>query len=157
MVSIWMRSDTFAHGFLILPIALWLVWDRRDRLRLVNSMPAAWIAVLLIPPGFAWLLAWLVDVLVVQQLALVAMLVVGIWAILGHQLARELAFPLFFLFLAVPMGEALVAPMMEFTATSTVWIIHQTGIPVYREGLYFTLPSGNWPVVEACATCCTGL
>ena len=75
----------------------------------------------------------------------------GLWAILGHQLARALAFPLLFLFLAVPMGEALVLPMMEFTATTTVWLIQQTGIPVYREGLYFTLPSGNWSVVEACS------
>ena len=29
--------------------------------------------------------------------------------------------------------------------------IRRTGIPVYREGLYFMLPSGNWSVVEACS------
>jgi exosortase A len=151
MISIWLRSDTFAHGFLILPIALWLVWIQRDRLRVINSRPALWVVLLMIPPGFVWLLAWLVDVLVVQQLAMVSMLVVGAWAILGHQLSLALAFPLLFLFFAVPMGEALIAPMMEFTATSTVWLIRQTGIPVYREGLYFTLPSGSWSVVEACS------
>ena len=75
----------------------------------------------------------------------------GFWAILGHEMGRLLAFPLGFLFFAVPMGEALIPPMMEFTATSTVWMIQQTGIPVFREGLYFTLPSGNWSVVEACS------
>ena len=151
MVAIWLRSETFAHGFLILPISLWLVWNQRDRLRNINPVPAPAVALLLLPIGFGWLLATLVDVLVVQQLALVAMLVAGLWAILGHQLARALAFPLLFLFLAVPMGEALVAPMMEFTATSTVWLIQHTGIPVFREGLYFTLPSGQWSVVEACS------
>ena len=31
IVSIWLRSETFTHGFLILPIALWLVWDKRQQ------------------------------------------------------------------------------------------------------------------------------
>ena len=151
MVYIWSRSETFAHGYLILPISLWLIWTRRDLLVSVNPRPAWWVGLLLLPIGFGWLLAWLVDVAVVQQLALVAMLIVGSWAILGHKLGALLAFPLFFLFFAVPIGEDLVPPMMEFTATSTVWMIEMTGIPVYREGLYFSLPTGHWSVVEACS------
>ena len=151
IVAIWLRSETFAHGFLIIPICLWLVWNQRDRVTGINPVSAPWVAILILPIGIVWLLAVLADVLVIQQLALVAMIVVGIWAILGHQLARALAFPLLFLFFAVPMGEALVPPLMEFTATSTVWMIQQTGVPVYREGLYFALPTGNWSVVEACS------
>jgi exosortase A len=151
MVYVWSRSETFAHGFLIVPISLWLIWTRREYLVTVNPQPAWWVALLVLPIGLGWLLAWLVDVSVVQQLALVAMMIVGAWAILGHKLGALLAFPLFFLFFAVPIGEGLVAPMMEFTATSTVWLIEMTGIPVYREGLFFTLPTGHWSVVEACS------
>ncbi|HEY6131847.1 MAG TPA: exosortase A [Halioglobus sp.] len=151
MVSIWSRSETFAHGFLIVPISLWLIWTRRDLLKTARPEPALWVALLLIPLSLAWLLAWLVDVAVIQQLVLVAMLIGGAWAILGHQLSGILVFPLFFLFLAVPMGEELISPMMEFTARSTVWMVEMTGIPVYREGLNFTLPSGRWSVVEACS------
>jgi exosortase A len=152
MVVIWSRSETFAHGFLILPISLWLVWSRRDEIASVSPEPTTWwLAFLMLPLGLGWLLAWLGDVAVIQQLALVAMLGVGVWAILGYQLGRMLAFPLFFLFFAVPMGEDLIAPMMEYTATSTVWMIQMSGIPVYREGLNFSLPSGRWSVVEACS------
>ncbi len=151
MIAIWSRSDTFAHGFLILPISLWLIWERRDYLAPLRPAPAPWVALLLAPGALGWLLAWLGDVLVVQQFALVGMLVVGAWAVLGHRLAAALAFPLLFLFFAVPVGEGLIDPMMEFTATSTVWLIRATGIPVYREGLFFTLPTGQWSVVEACS------
>jgi exosortase A len=151
IVYIWSRSETFAHGFLILPISLWLVWLRRDLLASVRPEPAWRVGLLVIPIQLGWLLAWLVDVAVIQQLALVAMMVVGAWAVMGHRLARVLAFPLFFLFFAVPMGEGLIAPMMDFTASSTVWLIELTGIPVYREGLNFALPTGNWSVVEACS------
>jgi len=151
MVYIWTRSETFAHGFLIVPISLWLIWTQRELLGEIVPEPAGWVNLLLLPLGMGWLLAWLVDVSVVQQLALVAMLIVGAWAIMGHRLAGILAFPLFFLFFAVPMGESLVDPMMEFTASSTIWLIKMTGIPVYREGLNFTLPTGSWSVVEACS------
>ncbi len=151
MVYIWSRSDTFAHGFLILPISLWLIWTRRELLDSVSSGPAVWVALLIIPLGLVWLLAWLVDVAVIQQMALVAMMITGVWAIMGHQLGRVLVFPLFFLFFAVPMGEWLIPPMQEFTASSTVWMIEMTGIPIYREGLHFTLPSGSWEVVQACS------
>ncbi|NND69819.1 MAG: exosortase A [Halioglobus sp.] len=151
MVAIWSRSDTFAHGFLILPISGWLAWTHRARLRSVAPDPSFAPIVLMIPAAGAWLLAAMVGVSVVQQLAMVALLVLGAWAVMGHRLALVMAFPLMFLFFAVPMGEGLIPPMMEFTADSTVWMIQMSGIPVYREGLNFTLPSGAWSVVEACS------
>ena len=44
MVAIWMRSDTFAHAFLVPPIALWLVWRKRARLaQLVPRAQPAWL------------------------------------------------------------------------------------------------------------------
>lgn len=151
MISIWNRSDTYAHGYLILPISLWLVWNKRSELAGLCMTPDLRVALLLLPGGLAWLLASLTDVLVVQQLALIGILIVGIWALLGHAMSRVLLFPLGFLLLAVPMGEDLVPPMMELTASTTVWLVRATGIPVFREGLYFSLPSGNWSVVEACS------
>lgn len=151
MVAIWLRSDTFAHGFLILPIALWLAWRDRPALAVMTPRPAPWAIALMLGPGAAWLLAVLVDVLVVQQLAYVALLVLGVWAVLGTAIARRLAFPLGFLFLAVPMGAGLEDPMMDLTADWTVRLIRLTGIPVYQQGRFFELPSGSWSVVQACS------
>jgi EpsI family protein len=96
-------------------------------------------------------LARLTGVLVAEQFAFVTVLISAWASVLGWQVARFLAFPLLFLFFAVPMGEDLVPPMMEFTATFTVEALKLSGIPVYREGLWFSLPSGNWSVVEACS------
>src|SRR4029077_9557246 len=52
---------------------------------------------------------------------------------------------------AVPFGEALIPPLINFTADFTVGALQLTGVPVYREGSFFTIPSGNWSVVEACS------
>ena len=60
-------------------------------------------------------------------------------------------FPLLFLFFAVPLGEFMREPMMLWTADFTVAALRLSGIPVYREGLQFVIPSGSWSVVEACS------
>jgi exosortase A len=151
MVQIWERSETFAHGYLILPISLWLVWRKRAALALVTPR-SDWRGLLLLALlGFGWMLARVADVQVVQQLAFVAMLPTLVLTCLGWPLVRVILFPLLFLLFAVPMGEGLIPHLMDFTALFTVTALRLSGLPVYWEGLYFSIPSGNWSVVEACS------
>ena len=151
MVNIWVRSETFTHAFLIAPISIWLVWEKREAL--LTHIPKCSVLGLLAlyASGFLWLLGMAVDAAVVQQFSVVLMLISVIWSVLGNQIAWFLAFPLGFLLFMVPMGEDLVPPMMDFTANFTVDMVRLSGIPVYREGLFFMLPTGNWSVVEACS------
>lgn len=151
MVEIWSRSETYTHGFVILPISLWLIWQKRKQLAAFTPQPQMRFLLLIAVGMPVWALANLVGVLVVEQVALVGIVIVTITSLVGWQVARFLAFPLLFLLFAVPMGEDLTAPMMEFTASFTVAALELTGIPVYRDGLWFALPSGNWSVVEACS------
>ena len=151
MVLIWWRSETFTHGFLVLPIVLWLVWRARDTLALQQPRPSAWVFGLAAAAVFAWLLADLAGVNAVAQLAFVALLVLVVPAVLGVPIARLIVFPLCFLFLAVPIGEVFLPQLMEWTADFTVFALRLSGVPVFREGLQFVIPSGNWSVVEACS------
>jgi Transmembrane exosortase (Exosortase_EpsH) len=47
IVAIWARSETFAHGFLIVPIVLVLIWQRRHALAALAPRPDALGLVLL--------------------------------------------------------------------------------------------------------------
>lgn len=151
IVAIWHRSETFAHGFLVVPAVLWLIWRRRDHVAQLTPRPDYAGLVLLAALGFGWLLADLAGVLVVQQLAMVAMLPAAVITVMGRRVAWALAFPLAFLMFGVPVGEGLIPPLMNFTADFTVAMLQLVGIPVYREGTFFTIPSGNWSVVEGCS------
>ncbi|MCW5632298.1 MAG: exosortase A [Rubrivivax sp.] len=151
MVEIWSRSDTFAHAFLVPPITLWLAWRLR---RSLSGVAVAGSPAWLVPIGAAcllWLLGQLAGVAAATQFAAVAVLVLTVPAVLGTAVARRLVFPLLFLFFCVPIGDFLVDPMMVATADFTVLALRLSGIPVYREGLTFVIPSGNWSVVEACS------
>ena len=151
IVAIWNSSETFAHGYIILPISLWLIWQRRNVLMLMNPQPC-WLALIALAGcGFGWLLAELADVQVARQYMFVAMIPLIVIVVLGWRIAWSMAFPLFFLVLAVPFGDVFLAPLINFTADFTVAAVQFTGIPVLREGTTFTIPSGNWSVVEACS------
>src|SRR5687768_1518128 len=151
MISTWGRSDTFAHGFLIFPFSAYLIWGQRKRLTALSSQPNPMALLALAGLGFSWLLATLASVQVFAQFLMIAMIPVSVWAILGNRIVTALAFPLAYLLLAVPFGDALIPPLIDFTADFTVTALQLTGIPVYREGSFFTIPSGNWSVVEACS------
>ncbi len=151
MVFQWMSSDTYAHGFLIVPISLWLIWEKRRGLATASPDPTLFPVALMVPVGMGWLLAHLVGVAVVQQYAFVTLVILVIWSLIGTPVARYLAFPIGFLLFMVPVGEGLVHPMMGFTADFTVGMLRLTGVPVYRDGTFFSIPSGDWSVVAACS------
>lgn len=151
MARIWMRSDTFAHAVLVPPIAVWLVWRRRAVLQAYTPDAAPWVlAPMVLVSGF-WLLGDMAGVNAVTQLSVTALLVLAVVAVLGPVIARQILFPLGFLFFMVPLGEFLIPVMMEGTADFTVEAVRLSGVPVYREGLNFVIPTGSWSVVEACS------
>jgi exosortase A len=151
MAQVWWRSETFSHGFLIFPISAWLIWRNRAELARLPLAPDLRALLPLLALALGWAVARSVDVLVVEQFAVVIMLPVLVWLCLGLRAVWALAFPLAFMLLAVPVGEFLIYPMMEFTAAFTVNAVRLTGIPVFWDGMFFTLPSGTWNIVEGCS------
>ncbi len=151
MVTIWNRSDTFAHAFLVPPIVAWLIWRRGDTLATIAARPAPWVLLPMAAVCGLWLLGELAGVNAATQLALVALLVLIVPLVYGAAMARALTFPLLFLFFAVPIGEFMVPTMMDWTADFAATAVRLSGIPIYREGLQFVIPSGSWSVVEACS------
>jgi exosortase A len=151
MVDTWIVSSTYAHGFLIAPISAWLIWSRRRPLATLPVRVDPRALPLFAVSGASWLVGRLAGVAALQQFAMVATIPLLVWALLGDRVARALAFPLAFLLLAVPFGDFLLPYLMEQLAGVLVFALRLTGIPVYREGLNFVTPSGNWSIVETCA------
>jgi exosortase A len=151
MIEIWNRSETFQHCFAVVPIALWLVWREREQLAATPLRPF-WPGLALVAGfGGMWLLGVLGAAQVVAQFAVVGAAVAAVLTVFGTRWARLIWFPLLFLFFAVPFGEFLVPRLIDWTADFTVAALRVTGVPVYREGTNFVIPTGNWSVVEACS------
>jgi len=151
MIAIWERSETFAHGFVIVPIVLYLLWREREVLAALEPKPFLPALFVVLALGALWLLATRLRVNSVAQFAMIAMIPAALWVVLGTAVLKRLGFPLAFLFFAVPFGEFLIPHMMDWTADVTVFAVRASGVPVYREGNFFMIPTGMWSVVEACS------
>lgn len=151
IVHIWSSSSTFTHGFLIIPISGYLLYRQRDELRAQAPRTEPWALAALALGALLWLVAQWVDVNAARHFAFVAMIPAVVWALLGTRVAAHIAFPLAYLFFAVPFGEFLVPALQDITATFTVAGLRWSGIPVLWEGRYFQIPSGMFEVAEACS------
>ncbi len=149
--AVWWRSETYAHGLLVGPIAAYLMWQRRQRL--VQAAPRVQPLALLVigTAGALWAVGRLGAIVSFQHFALYGLLLGGAWLVVGNAALRRAAFPLAFLVFAVPFGDFLVVPLQDFTAHFTVAAVRLIGVPIYREGYELALPSGNWRVAEVCS------
>ncbi len=149
--SIWLRSDTYAHGMFVIPFSLYMVWTKRQTLARLNIIHSWWGAVLLLISVVFWLLGNAMNVLLVQQIALLCMVWSVTLGVFGWLIVRSIMFPLVFLFFAIPLGEGLIPVLMDITAVFTVKALVLTGLPVYSDGHLFFLPSGSFEVAKGCS------
>ena len=150
LVSQW-NSSTFAHCWLIPPIIGWLVWTRRADLAQLAPQPW-WLGMIWIAAGaFVWLLGDAASVALFRHTGLILMLQGLVPTLLGLQIARGLAFPLFYAFFLIPFGEELIPPMQLITADMAMFLLRITGIPAHLDGIFITTPGGYFAVAEACS------
>ena len=148
---IWWNNSTFGHCLLIAPIIGWLVWQRRDGL--AKLAPRPWLpgAALILGGGVLWMLGEFAGVAVVKHAALVFMLQASVPTIFGLAVARALAFPLFFALFMIPIGEQLVPYLQTITAKFCIWLLDLFGVPAYIDGVFISIPNGDFEVAEACS------
>ena len=151
IVAIWLRSDTFAHGFIILPISLYMIWVRRDSLKYISIKSSYSALAILFTCVIGWVFARAGNVLEVEQLALFSFFPALVATIYGYRMLMAVLFPVCYLVFAIPFGEELIPVLQDFTALFTVKALQLTGIPVFWEGRFLSIPSGNFEVAKACS------
>lgn len=150
-VGVWRASDTYGHCFLILPMALYLAWDRRDSLSGLTPRPVPAVAALALPIAAAWFLAERLGVMEGRQLAAIAALELLFLTVLGWRLFKALRAPLLFLVFLVPFGAFVTPLLQQFTAGFIVHGLNALGIANYATDLTVEISAGVFYVAEACA------
>ena len=131
----WESSTAYNHCWLVLPVALWLAWARRDRLR--GLQPEPWMpgvaGVLL--AGLAWLMAERLGIMEGRQLAVLGMVWGLVLSVLGWPVVRAMAAPLLYLVFLVPFGEFMTPLLQRWTAWFIVTGLNMLSIPNYPDDL----------------------
>ena len=128
-----------------------IVWSQRAELARLPVRPF-WPGLFgLVLLALVWLAGELALVRVLTDAAVIALIPMTVLAVLGPRWVSAMAFALGFLILAIPLEQPVVPTLAEWTAQFTIMGLSAFGVPVYREGAYFAIPTGNWSVADACS------
>ena len=150
-VRVWLQSTAYNHGFLILPITFWLLWDRRARLAGAVTRPVAAAALLAMPLVAIWLLADRLGIMEGRQLAAMSMVQVLFVCVLGWEIYRLLLGPLLYLYFLVPFGSFVTPALQHFTTWFVGVGLDVFGIPNYIDANTIQIPGGMFYIAQACA------
>jgi exosortase len=155
LVQQWASDDNYSHGFLILPLAAYCAWIRRDRLRAAPQQPHAG-GLLLIGCSLLVFAAGILGAdLYLTRISLVGVVIGSVLFVWGSAHVRELRFPLLLLPLMIPLPAVLfnqiAFPLQLVASRAGEAIIATAGIPIVREGNVLDLPNIRLAVVEACS------
>lgn len=155
LVHDWATDDNYSHGFLIVPLALYLAWERRHLL--VGLDPQPRISGLAIVLGSVGVLAagTLGAELFLTRVSILGLLAGSIVFLFGWRHLRVLAFPVAFLILMIPLPalifNQIAFPLQLLASRAGESVLMMSGIPVLREGNVIVLAHTTLEVAEACS------
>jgi len=155
LVHAWSGSDDYSHGFLIVPISLYIIWHKRDLLAGSTSV-GSWIG---LPIAVLSLLAYLFaragEILTLASLSMIGFIAGTLLFLFGFRVLRLTLFPLLLLLFMIPVPAQIYAgltiPLQLLVTKATALLASSAGIPIYCEGNVIHHSRGTFEVVQACS------
>jgi len=151
----WRDDGNYSHGFLVPLFSGFLIWQRRKDLGALAPR-GSWL-------GLPVLLVGLGDLLLgdlggenfLMRSSLIVVFAGLVLLHLGRDVLRVLAFPLLFLFFAVPLPAtafyAVAFPLQNLAAQNAARVLELLGVPVLLDGNVIQLSQITLGVTEACS------
>lgn len=151
MVVLWSTTDTYMHGWFVIPLAA--IMAKNKPVPKIKSAPAPMWQVITIV--LAWSVVLLIGRLamlnVVQQLALISLIPMMVIFYGGWRVAWHYRAPLILVFFCIPFGDFLIPWLQSVTADMAMFLLHATDVSVVRNGWYISIPAADFRVAEACS------
>ena len=150
------QTEQEGHGPLIMAAALWLVWQSRAKLKSVDVAPAPIM-------GWTTLLAGLVlmflartqEIIPVEVFSAIPVISGCVLLLAGWPALRILAFPIGFLFFAIPAPDwiidAATVPLKVFISDVVTRLLYALGFPIAQNGVMIMIGSYQLLVKDACS------
>jgi exosortase len=155
LVEDWIVDGNYSHGWLIVPLAGYFVWERRAKLA-ATAIRSSWFGLVVLAGSMLVLLAGLYgSELFLTRVSLVGTAAGIVLYLFGWGHLRILAFPIGFLLLMIPLPaivfNKIAFPLQLFASRVGEATISAANIPVLREGNVLVLANTQLEVAEACS------
>jgi len=144
-------ADALGHGYLVIALSAVLFARAIPDVARIERQPAWWLVPVVLALSLVWLLGSIATVVLVQTVALPAILFFGIAAAIGTRAARPLAFPILFVYFALP-GWVHFQPLFQSITVAVVGgMIRLTGLPALMDGNLVHLGGGTFEIARGCS------
>jgi exosortase len=155
LVRQWANDEDYSHGFFVIPLAGYFVWERREALRRAPFEQTTLGLLVLAFSLLCFVAGQFGSELFLTRVSLIGVLGGLVLFLAGRQHFRILAFPLAFLLLMVPLPAIIfnqvAFPLQILASQVGETVISAAGVPVLREGNVLLLPGRALEVAEACS------
>jgi exosortase len=155
LVVQWSTDEDVSHGFFVPLVALFIAWQRREKILALHAKPAWWGLAIMAWGATQAYLGMLSAELFLQRTSFLITLVGLLIVIGGVPLVRALAFPLLLLPFMIPIPTVvynqITFPLQLLASQVAEFVLGLVGIPVLRDGNILELASQKLSVAEACS------
>ncbi len=156
MIDRWMARDSYySHGFLILPISLYWIFQKRNLILSAEkkSEPAGFF-ILAIAAGIQ-IFSSVFRVYFISAFSFVFILFGMVYALYGKKVMKEIWFPIAFLFLMIPLPLLIISEitlkMKFFVSQIATYLLNLIGVKALRQGSYIYTKSAICIVGDPCS------
>ncbi len=155
LILVWMSNEDYGHGFLILPITLYLIWRKREELLDQPINPSRWgIGIILL-----WIIFYTIGLIghisTIEDLSMLIFPIGAVAVLISGQAARLILFPIFFMIFMFPIPSELYTrvtnPLLLISTKMSFHILSILNLPIMQEGNLLTLPNYTMHVILACS------
>ncbi|SPD74984.1 conserved membrane hypothetical protein [uncultured Desulfobacterium sp.] len=155
LVQDWISDDNYSHGFLIPIIAAYLVWQRKERLSIIQARPSNAGMIIFLGGLFIFLFSYIGAELFTMRFSMLIVIFGLVAFLMGIEFGKAALIPVAYLVFMIPIPaiiwNKLAFPLKLFATKMAVGTIGLLNIPVYREGNIIHLSNTTLQVVDACS------
>lgn len=155
LVLAWNGSEEYSHGFLIVPVSLWIIWMKWHQLKSIPFTSWAGGLAMVIIALVLHVLGSYAAIITLGPLAMILLIHGMVLYFFGSVMYRTILFPLLFLFLMVPIPSqiysAMTIPLQLLVTQISTFICGVMDVPILRQGNLIHLPERTLQVVQACS------
>ncbi len=153
LLSKWLDFDhgSYNHGFLLLLVALYLIYtdiNFNDDVSSQGTLVGFFLAALFMVVASVF---GAITVVSLQVVAFYLFTIFLVLAIYGWAIFKKAVVPLSLLLFALPIWDGLSPILQKLTLEMSYLMVKAVGIPALKEGFHIIVPAGTFEVAKSCS------
>jgi exosortase len=153
--KVWASDDNYSHGFLVLPVSMYILWMQRERIKSAEKQPSLWGVIPLLIGLSLQVTSYILSIKHIGMWSIVPTIAGAILLLHGPALWKICRFPVVFLLFAAPfsgmMLASLTASLQVTSSAGSTGLMSALGFTVLRHGNVIELPGAVLEIANACS------